>query len=351
MGPMDQQFASVTVYGKEWRIIVNHERGYLVLAAVDLTEAIADLKTLEKGFLIAIPITVALIGLGGWVVVDRAMRPVREISEAAAHITARDLSSRIEGSRNSDREFEHLVEVLNVMMERLESGFSHANRFSADVSHELKTPLTVMQAEIESALRHCEPGTGEEQRLLVLREETSRLKSITRSLMLLAQADVGELIRKTDPIPLSEEVIELVEDAEVLSAEGEVEIRSEIEEGIVLSGDFSLMRQAILNLINNAIKYNEENGFVRISLERSGTDAVITVENTGAKIPEEARGKIFERFYRADESRSRNKDGYGLGLSLTQAIIEGHGGEIRLEGSAHDETTKFVIELPLQLGE
>ncbi|MEM6916310.1 MAG: ATP-binding protein, partial [Verrucomicrobiota bacterium] len=327
-----------------------HERGYFVLAALDLTEAIADLRKLEKAFLIGIPVGIALIGFGGLFVVDRAMRPVREISEAAENITARDLSARIEGTRNSDPEFEHLVDVLNGMMERLEIGFSHANRFSADVSHELKTPITVMQGEIESALRQCEGGTGEEQRLLLLREETNRLKSITRSLMLLSQADVGELIRKSESIFLSEELTELVEDAEVLTGESEVEIQAEIEEGVVVSGDVTLVRQSMLNLINNAIKYNEPGGFVSLSLESDEKAAVIRVENSGAGIPQEARAKIFDRFYRADESRSRNVDGYGLGLSLTQAIIEGHGGTIELADEGEEKTTQFVIRLPLESG-
>ncbi|MEM6277996.1 MAG: ATP-binding protein [Verrucomicrobiota bacterium] len=350
LGPMDQQYATVAAYGKEWRVVINHERGYFVLAALDLTEAIADLRKLEKAFLIGIPVGIALIGFGGLFVVDRAMRPVREISEAAENITARDLSARIEGTRNSDPEFEHLVDVLNGMMERLEIGFSHANRFSADVSHELKTPITVMQGEIESALRQCEGGTGEEQRLLLLREETNRLKSITRSLMLLSQADVGELIRKSESIFLSEELTELVEDAEVLTGESEVEIQAEIEEGVVVSGDVTLVRQSMLNLINNAIKYNEPGGFVSLSLESDEKAAVIRVENSGAGIPQEARAKIFDRFYRADESRSRNVDGYGLGLSLTQAIIEGHGGTIELADEGEEKTTQFVIRLPLESG-
>jgi heavy metal sensor kinase len=298
--------------------------------------------------LIGIPVAIALIGLGGWLVVDRAMRPVREIAEAAAHITARDLSARIEGSRNSDPEFEHLVNVLNGMMERLELGFSHANRFSADVSHELKTPITVMQGEIESALRGCEAGTEEEDRLLLLREEANRLKSIIRSLMLLSQADVGELIQKSDPINLSAELQGLVEDAEVLSGESEIEIRSQIDDEITVRGDMTLMRQAFLNLINNAIKYNEPGGYVRISLSRDGDDAKIEVENSGKGIPEDARAKIFDRFFRADESRSRHIDGYGLGLSLTQAIVEGHGGSVQLADTKGD-VTRFVISLPRQI--
>lgn len=346
-GNDDQQFASVTALGKDWRVIISHERGYFVLAAVDLTREISQLKELERAFLVGIPLAIALIGLGGWLVVERAMKPVRKIAEAASAVTARDLSARIEASHNSDPEFEHLVEVLNGMMDRLETGFSHANRFSADVSHELKTPITVMQGEIESALRECEPGTEQENQLLVLRGETDRLKSIIRSLMLLSQADVGELIRKSEQIELSEELQSLVEDAEILAEDGEVEIQSSISEGIVVKGDVTLMRQALLNLINNAIKYNEVNGYVKIALHRSDNGIDLEFENSGSGIPADDRSKIFDRFYRADQSRSRQVDGFGLGLSLTRAIIEEHGGEIRLDETS-DETTRFVVSLPLQ---
>ncbi|MDF1826022.1 MAG: ATP-binding protein [Verrucomicrobiales bacterium] len=345
-GAMDQQYATVSALGKDWRVMISHERGYFVLAAVDLTGEISQLRKLERVFIVGIPLAIALIGLGGWIVVDRAMKPVRKIAEAASAVTAHDLSARIEGSHNSDPEFEHLIGVLNGMMDRLETGFSHANRFSADVSHELKTPITVMQGEIESALRDCEPGTAQENQLLVLRGETDRLKSIIRSLMLLSQADVGELIRKCDPIELSEELQNLVEDAEILAEDSGLVIQSSLDEGVVMEGDATLMRQALLNLINNAIKYNELNGYVSITL-RGGDGIRLEFENSGSGIPAEDRERVFDRFYRADQSRSRQVDGFGLGLSLTRAIVEGHGGRIWLE-EVSGEATRFVINLPPQ---
>ncbi len=346
-GVIDRQYVTMNSEGKEWRAIANHERGYRVLAAVDLTQAVSELRGLERGLVVGIPLAIALIGFGGWVVVDKAMQPVRYIAEAASQVTAQDLTARIADSRNSDPDFEHLIEVLNGMMDRLEIGFSHANRFSADVSHELKTPITVMQGEIESALRTCEPGTDEENRLLVLRGETDRLKSIIRSLMLLSQADVGELIRKTASMELSEELQSLVEDAEILAESGKITIQSEIAPEIVIEGDATLMRQALLNLINNAIKYNEPNGYVRISLECSNQEVSVSFENSGEGIPGDDHERVFDRFYRADQSRSRQIDGFGLGLSLTRAIIEGHGGRIRLDETA-EKVTRFVVTLSAQ---
>lgn len=231
------------------------------------------------------------------------------------------------------------------MMDRLEKGFSHATRFSADVSHELKTPITVMQAEIETALRECEAGSPEETRMLVLREEANRLKSITRSLMLLSQADVGELIRRSDPIDLSMEVESLVEDAEIMAESAGVSIESAIEPGISIRGDSTLLQQALLNLVNNAIKYNREGGIVRFELRSEKEGVLVSVENTGPGIGHADAGRVFDRFFRADRARSRGVDGFGLGLSLAQAVIEGHGGGIRLARS-DEEWTRFEVTLP-----
>ena len=340
----DMQFSNVSALGKEWRVLVAHERGYFVMVATDLSASITELQKLKRGLFIGIPLALALIGFGGWLVAEWAMRPIRDIVESASLVTAKDLSSRVERRSHSDPEIEHLIEVLNEMMDRLERGFSHATRFSADVSHELKTPIAVMQGEIETALRECEPGSSEENRLLVLGSETDRLKSITRSLMLLSQADVGELIRKSDPVDLSQELESLIEDAEILAEAREISIESDVAENLSVNGDAILLRQTLLNLIRNAIKYNDDAGLVRIEASNTGEETVIAVENTGPGIPEEDRDRIFDRFYRADRARSRGVDGFGLGLSLAKAIVEGHGGEIRI-ARADEERTRFEVVL------
>lgn len=341
----ERVFGNVSALGKEWRAIMIFERGYSVMAAIDLTRSIVEVKRLERGFLVGIPIAIFLIGIGGWFIAERALRPIRKIAETASHISAKDLGLRIEESGHPDPEIENMIGVLNGMMDRLEQGFSHANRFSADVSHELKTPIAVMQAEIETALTECEPETAEESRLLVLREEANRLKSITRSLMLLSQADVGELIRVFEPVDLTGEVRSMVEDAEILAEENDVRIESDIAEEVGLRGDAVLLRQALMNLVNNAIKYNVKGGFVRIELGDGEGEVRISVENSGPGISEEGRKRIFDRFYRGDRARTRGIDGYGLGLSLAEAVIEGHGGTIELE-KADAESTRFVARFP-----
>lgn len=340
-----EEFATADYNGKRWRFVVIRERGYFVLAGLDLSRSRAELKQLEQGLFVGVPIALVLIGFGGWLVAERALRPLRTISETASQITARELSARMPENRDTDPEISRLIAVLNRMMDRLETSFSHANRFSADVSHELKTPLAIIQGEIESALHECRPGTSEEKRLLVLREESNRLKSIIRSLMLLSQADVGELIRKSDRVLVSEELLSIVEDAEIMAESAKVRIESEIENGAEILGDAVLLRQALLNLVNNAIKYNEEGGYVRLELSSENRKHRIVVANSGPGIGDEERERVFERFFRADAARSRGVHGFGLGLSLAKAVFEGHGGKLELE-QADEKETRFVVTLP-----
>lgn len=334
------EFATVVSHGKEWRMLASHERGYSVLAGLKIATTDASLAPVKRGILIGIPIALAVVALSGWLVAERALRPIRKITATASNITTRDLSERIPRNRKTDPDISRLTDVLNGMMDRLESGFSHASRFSSDVSHELKTPISIIQAEIQTGLNECEPGTAEENRLLVLREETDRLKAITRSLMLLSQADAGEMIRREEAVNLSHELEALADDAEIMAESAGVRIESEIAGGAEIKGDATLLRHALLNLINNAIKYNVEGGLVRIFLTTESGYIRIAVENTGPGIPVEDRAKVFDRFYRADRSRKRGVGGFGLGLSLARAVIEGHGGRLDLADS-NEGLTRF----------
>ena len=345
-GRMESQYATIDFEGQEWRIVVSQGRGYSTLAGLDLTRSKAELNRFKNGFLFGIPLAILLIGFGGWLVADRALRPIRRIAVMASDVTAQSLSQRIEEVEHSDAEIEHLITVLNAMMDRLETGFSHANRFSADVSHELKTPITVMQAEIETALQESVADSPEETRLLVLREEVGRLKSITQSLMLLSQADVGELIRKSDPISLSEELQSLVEDAEIVAEGAGISVAASLSPDVEVRGDPVLLRQALLNLINNAIKYNVPEGDVSVILAAQSDHAMISIENSSEGISPADQEKIFDRFYRADQSRSRGVDGFGLGLSLAQAVVKGHGGTIDLIVE-EEKRTRFEVRFPL----
>lgn len=331
-----------------WHGIKIDGRGYRLIGAVDQNPTLSALRGFRTLFLVGIPVSLALIAIGAWVVVDRALRPIRIISRTASQITAAGLSERIPESPHSDSEIAELVNVLNRMMKRLEGSFHHANRFSADVSHELKTPIAIMQGEIESAIRECDVDTKEHQNFVVVREEVQRLKEIIDSLMLLAKADVGELVHNRKGFDLSTELDGLVEDAEILSLPKAITISADIAPGISFEGDEVLLRQAFLNLITNAVRYNFENGSIKIAMKASSRKKQIRmrVANTGPPIPESDQDLVFDRFHRVDKSRSRNTEGVGLGLSLVQEIIEGHGGRIWLVESTLEQTL-FEITLPL----
>ncbi len=339
------EYADARINGAKWRFVSVQERGFGILAGMNVAKANPGLSQLRQGLLLGAPIAVLLVGIGGWIVASRAMRPLRVLSATAERVSAEALDARMPEDPHSDPEIARLTAVLNAMMNRLEVAFAHANRFSGDVSHELKTPITVMQAEIETAQRECEPGSREEAALGVLRGELSRLKSIIGSLLMLSRADVGNLIQRHEVFSLSEELEALAEDAAILSEQASVRFESGIEPGLSVAGDAVLLRQALLNLLNNAIKFNCEGGFVRMNAARSHDRIVISVENSGPGIAEEDRGRIFDRFYRADRSRSREVDGFGLGLSLAKGIVEGHGGSLVLAAS-NGETTCFVASLP-----
>ncbi|MBP9223097.1 MAG: HAMP domain-containing protein [Verrucomicrobiales bacterium] len=343
-GPRLIEYCNSSIRGGDWRFIAVQERGYAVLAGLNVTRSNPGIGQLRRALFFGIPFALLLIGCGGWLVAERAMRPLREITATAARISVQDLSKRMPRNPHSDPEIKTLTEVLDDMMDRLEMSFTHASRFSADVAHELRTPITVMQGEIESALRECDPDNSEEGSLLVLREELNRLKSIIGSLMILSQADVGGLIRKQEVVSVSCELEAIAEDAEILTESAGISFESSIEEGLELSGDPVLLRQAFLNLINNAIKFNIEGGFVRVIASREGPAIRVTVENSGPGITVADKERIFDRFYRADRARSRGVDGFGLGLSLAKAIFEGHGGQLSLE-EATPEKTRFAVRL------
>ena len=219
------------------------------------------------------------------------------------------------------------------MMDRLEKSFRQATRFSADASHELKTPLAIMQGELESALKSAAPGSPEQQLFSNLLEETQRLKTITRSLLLLAQADAGQLKLALEPVDMSAELDAMIEDARVLAADARLQFDVAVQPHLRVEADRALLHTVLFNLINNAIKYNESDGKISIRLEPAGDRIVCEIGNTGLGIPQGDEGKVFERFFRVALPKSASVEGIGLGLSLAKEIVHAHGGDISLKES------------------
>ena len=306
----------------------------------------AEITHLRRSFLFSLPVALALVAAGGWIVAGRALRPLRVIADTAASVTSRGLDQRIPISAE-DPEIVRLTTMLNGMMGRLEESFHQATRFSADASHELKTPLAIMRGELENALQAAESGSPEQQVFSGLLEETQRLASITRSLMLLSRADAGQLTPALEPVDLTALLREILEDTAVLAEAAEIELQVESLPNVTVSGDAVLLRTAMLNLLTNAVKYNQPGGTIRVSLEVLASTALLRIGNSGPGIPTEDQPRIFRRFHRADRGRGRRIDGIGLGLSLTREILIAHQGTVELMESSPN-WTRFEFRLPLR---
>jgi heavy metal sensor kinase len=342
--PTDADFSNVMIGGRQMRMGEFHHRGLtlrLTTSMRSLSEARADSL---RGYLIAGPIILAIVAAGGWWIARRALSPVESITAAAERITAQRLDQRLPVPPAND-ELRRLTNVLNHMIDRLEGSFRQAMRFTSDASHELKTPLTIIRGELESAIREGGAFSPAHERLLVnLLEETERLSRITEGLLLLSRADAGHLRVQQNPLDLAELLRELLEDAEILAAPSEIAIEAKLPPHASIMGDANFLRQLLLNLIDNAIKYNQTGGRVEVRLDRQGPRWVVTVGNTGPTIPEDNAAHLFDRFYRGDESRNGSRPGHGLGLNICREIARAHGGDVRLRVS-REGWTEFTFEV------
>ena len=327
--------------GTTWRFGLAATPHSRIAIAVGMDEMRLGMDRVRNGFLLAAPAALAFLALGAWFLSGRALKPVRELGQSIRGISAQKLDQRLPVIR--DREFAVLAEGINEMLERLEKSFTQASRFSADASHELKTPLTILQGQIERAISQVEAGSPMQAMLGSILDEARRLSSISRKLLLLSQADAGRLRLQLTPFDLSREVEELVEDTRMMAPALLVSVK--LPEGITIRADADLMRQLLVNLVSNAVKYNLQNGWIRIGLERTEQVVQVEISNSSSGIAPESREKIFERFYRTDASRSRNVDGVGLGLSLAREIARAHGGDLVLLDSPRGEVS-FRISLP-----
>jgi signal transduction histidine kinase len=283
-----------------------------------------------------------LLVLGSGYLARRALAPVEAVTKTAESVTAKGLNQRI-NVEQADAEFARLIGVFNDMMARLERSFNQAVRFSADAAHELKTPLTILQGELEAGVQDAPAGSEAQRRYTRLLEEVQRLKAITRKLLLLSLADAGRLTMNRTPVNLSEVVQASIEDVRILAPGLRVE--EMVEPGVIVSADADLFRQVIQNLANNAAKYTNDGGNVQFRLSRQRANVIFEVANTGPGIPPSDREKVFDRFYRADKARGRVVEGIGLGLSLAREIARAHGGELTLI-DARDGMTAFRLTLP-----
>ncbi len=288
----------------------------------------------------------ALLGLGGgWWLMRKAMSPIETLTSAAEKISDRNLSEPLPRSRNGD-ELDRLTEVLNHMMTRLDGSFRQIREFTLHASHELKTPLTVMRGETETALRDEAMPVTQRERLLSQLDEIQRLTRIVDGLTLLTKADAGQIALTKEPVALDEIVRDNYEDAKILGATKSIDVCLEKCEEVSIVADRHRLRQLLLNLSDNAIKYNQPNGRVTMSLQAREGAAEFKMTNTGKGIAPSDLPKVFERFFRGDKSHNTSVDGSGLGLSIAQWIVTAHGGVITIDSTPAGLTT-VSVRLPV----
>jgi two-component system, OmpR family, heavy metal sensor histidine kinase CusS len=336
------EFSTREAGGAKWRVGMMGSPDLTVVLGLSMKRLNAEMAQVRRALLMVLPIALLFVALGAWWLSQRALEPIEAVTGTIKRVKAKGLDQRISG-QDEDREFSEVIAVFNDMMDWIERGFHQAIRFSADASHELKTPLTVLQAQLEQAVNEAEPGSDEQRRYVALGKELQRLKSITQKLLLLSRIDAGELKLNLRPLNLSQLVEGIVEDTETLAPDLKVE--NELAPDLWVMGDEDLMKQVIQNLASNAVKFNREGGCVRFDLKASDEGVRLAIANSGPGIRPESRDEVFTRFYRGDKAHSRRVGGAGLGLSLAREIVRGHHGQLVLECSSSDATV-FSLTLP-----
>lgn len=294
---------------------------------------------MERAFILAIPLTLALVGWASWLVARPTLVSVRRLSGSVQKVSAEALDHRLDES-HFDPELQQLVTTFNHTLDRLERSFASARRFSADVAHELKTPLAVLQGELEHALHAESDGSPTQQRLSGLLTHVRRLDGIVRKLKLLAQADAGQLRLIREPTDVAELIGELAEDAASLSPQ--LDMTMQLPDQLLIPVDADLFMQAVRNLLTNAVKYNRAAGWVHVEVSVESTVLAIRVSNSRNPGQEIDTEQIFSRFWRGDAVG--RIEGSGLGLALTREIARAHGGDCvvsRLES----DTIEFTLTL------
>lgn len=293
---------------------------------------------------LGLPVALALASIGGYQLARRALRPVGRMAESARRISAERLSERLPVDNPSD-ELGHLAAVFNDAFARLERSFEQMRRFTADASHELRTPLTALRSVGEVGLQERPDDRLFADVVGSMLEEADRLTRLVDTLLTLSRADAGQLRLAQEPVDLVALARDVAAYLEDLAQEKGQRIEVEAAGTVGVRGDWLVLRQAVVNVVDNAIKYSPHGASIRIRVGRDGGRSWIAVVDQGPGIGPQHRDRVFERFYRVDKARSRELGGTGLGLSLAQWAVEAHGGRIELESEVGRGST-FRLGLP-----
>ena len=326
---------------------------YVIVAEESNAEVAATIALLRNALAVAVPFFLIVACVAGWFLAERSLAPIAAMSERARTISETNLDARLPVANERD-ELGELALVFNELLDRLERAFgqlekaySQMRQFIADASHELRSPLAAVRGEVQVALKRPRDETEYRESLEVIHDEAKHLSRIVEDLFMLARADAGERMVDRVPFYLDELVVECCRIVRPLAEGRGVALTvAPVDGEVEVVGDEVLLRRAALNLLDNAVKYTESGGTVRVAVIRDGDGVRVDVSDTGVGVLREDAERIFERFYRVDKARSRSDGGAGLGLSIVRWAVEAHGGFVSVH-SEHGHGSTFSIWLPV----
>jgi heavy metal sensor kinase len=332
------------------------ERQYGILVSRSLSPLLGELAADRRLLFIAVPLGAFLAGVAGWFLARKSLAPVLAMSQQAHRIGVENLEERLALANPRD-ELGRLAATFNELLSRLSGAFQIQRRFMADASHELRTPISVVRT-TASVMLSKERRAEEEYRdaVAIIEAQARRLSRIVEDMLRLARADSGNFVLQSRAFHVDELLLEAVQAAVVLASQKAIQVAIDDVPEAPFFGDEDLLRQMVLNLLDNAVKYTPERGEIRVSLERKNGSYLVRVADSGIGIPQEAQPFIFDRFYRVDRGRARTDEenrssvqgaGAGLGLAIARWIAEIHGGTLQLESSGPGGST-FVAALPAE---
>lgn len=327
------------------RLVMPGGLSFLIETGAPMDGVQADLKKWLLFLAAMLPSVLAIALGGGFVLVKRALLPVDRISASAQRISSQNLSERLPVAQTGD-ELERLSIALNHMIERLDSAFLYSRRFVADASHELRTPLTVLHGELETLVQQPQFTSEWRERVGSALEEVDRLSHIVEGLFAISRLDAGEAAAEWVALDLAQLATATADQMSLLAEDKEIKLTCEALMGVWVEGDRARLKQVVVNLLDNAIKYTTPGGAIDLKVARQDGKAVLEVSDTGIGIPPEALPRVFERFFRVDDARSRDQGGAGLGLSIVKSICTAHRGCVEVS-SESGRGSRFRVELPI----
>ncbi len=323
----------------------NNDCPYIVIIAVAIDFHLQFLTQFRYTLWLMVACGILIMGVMGWIAVRHGHRPLHKIVDQISRISANELNSRLT-PETVPTELTELALSFNELLQRLEEAFNRLSNFSADIAHELRTPVTNLMTQTQVALSQARDTREYQEILYSNMEEYERMAQMISDMLFLAKADNSQHPPNTEMIDLKDEIRKLFDYYEAWAEESHVSLST--EGNACVQGDRLMLRRALSNLLSNAIRHSPEGHHVTVNITHSEENVTITVKNPGTPIPAEHLPKLFDRFYRTDPSRQRSGEGAGLGLAIVKSIVEAHGGTITAS-SEEKNGTQFKITLPAPL--